>query len=87
MHNIPWGMGKELGFHRRNISKKGEKNCGSKLRLGTYIECTDLYRSHRARDQMSVVWGWGGVGGGGSGGWGWLGWGLVVGLIRPSTNR
>ena len=43
-----------------------------------------LYRSHRARDQMSVVWGWGGVGGGGSGGWGW---GLVVGLIRPSTNR
>lgn len=78
-------MGKELGFHRRNISKKGEKNCGSKLRLGTYIECTDLYRSHRARDQMSVVWGWGGVGG--SGGWGWLGWGLVVGLIRPSTNR
>lgn len=87
MHNIPWGMGKELGFHRRNISKKGKKNCGSKLRLGTYIECTDLYRSHRARDQMSVVWGWGGVGGGGSGGWGWLGWDLVVGLIRPSTNR
>lgn len=45
-------MGKELGFHRRNISKKGGKNCGSKLRLGTYIECTDIYRSHRARDQM-----------------------------------
>ena len=81
MHNIPWGMGKELGFHRRNISKKGEKNCGSKLRLGTYIECTDLYRSHSATDQMSVVWAWGGGGGGGGGGWrggGW--WCLVVGF-------
>lgn len=84
MHNIPWGMGKELGFHRRNLSKKGEKNCGIKLRAGKYIGCTDLYRSYKARDEMSVVW----VGvvlvvvaavvGGGV----WL-WGL----IKPSTNR
>ena len=45
-------MGKELGFHRRNISKKGEKNCGSKLRLGTYIECTDL--SQEAARQKTI---------------------------------
>ena len=89
MHNIPWGMGNELGFHRRNISKKGEKNCGSKLRLGTYIECTDLYRSHSATDQMSVVWAWGGGGGGGGGGWRGGGGGGVWlwGLMKPSANR
>ena len=42
----------------------------------TYIECTDLYRSHSATDQMSVVWAWGGGGGGGRGGW--RGGGVVV---------
>ena len=68
-------MGKELGFHRRNISKKGEKNCGSKLRLGTYIECTDLYRSHRARDQN-----YGNVSGVGMG-WSWWWWQRWLGVV------
>ena len=46
----------------------------------TYIQCTDLYRSHSATDQMSVVWAWGGGGGGGGGGWrGGGGWVVVFG--------
>ena len=78
------GHGQGIRISLKKYIQEGEKNCGIKLRAGKYIGCTDLYRSYKARDEMSVVW----VGvvlvvvaavvGGGV----WL-WGL----IKPSTNR